>query len=212
MKSGITGNRPETGSRPEQITEGERDRKLGERRGRNGNRPETGNWRETGIWPKTGSRPEKRNIPMGPMVEEDEIFGKRKGYLTERRPVDFQRDMSQAPEDDINEWCSQAQIKFGAEVEMNAEQRRAVRRLMFRWKDMFITDTPKIMGTDQVIHTIPTWDNVVPVRAKSKLYTPQERQWMETNIPVKLHGCLLHVKRNEILCDGSRNGVLCISL
>ena len=191
VKSRITGNRPETGiwpetgSRPEQITGGERDTKLGQHSGHTGNRP------ETGIRPETGSRPKKRNIPMAATVEKDEIFGKRKGYPTGRRPVDFQREMSQAPVDEIDEWFSQAQIKFGAEVEKNEEQRRAARLLMFTWKDMFITDTAKMTGTDLVTHTIPTWDNAVPVRAKSRLYTPRERQWMETNIPKLLEAKII---------------------
>ena len=169
MKSGITGNRPETGiwpetgSRPEQITGGERNKMLREHSGRSGN------------WPETGSRPEKWNIPMAATVEEDDIFEKRKGYSTGRRPVDFQHEMSEAPEDEINEWFSQAHIKFRAEVEKNAEQRRVARRLMFTWKDIFITDMAKLTGMDLVTNTYPTGDNAVPVRAKSKLYTPRER-------------------------------------
>lgn len=32
-----------------------------------------------------------------------------------------------------------------------------VRRLLYTWRDAFITDTAKMVGTDLVIHTIPTW-------------------------------------------------------
>ena len=46
-------------------------------------------------------------------------------------------------------------------------------------------------GTDLVTHTIPTWENAVPVRAKSKLYTPRERQWMEVNIPKLLEAKII---------------------
>ena len=58
-----------------------------------------------------------------------------------------------------------------------------VRRLLYTWKDAFITDTAKMVGTDLVMHNIPTWENAVPVRAKAKLYTPKERKWIKSNIP-----------------------------
>jgi hypothetical protein len=37
--------------------------------------------------------------------------------------------------------------------------------------------------TDIIEHTIPVWQNTVPVRAKMPIYTLEEISWMETNIP-----------------------------
>lgn len=68
----------------------------------------------------------------------------------------FQCKMRQAPEDQIKEWFSKPQIQIGTEVEKNAQQRQVARHLMVTWKDMFITDTAKMTGTDLVTHTIPT--------------------------------------------------------
>ena len=174
----VVGNWPETGIRPEKAT------------------GETGNWPGTGIRPEkaigeTGSRPEgKRELEVA-SIEEDEIFGKMKGYPTERRPIDYRRSISTVPEGVVNSWFEQSPIRFGADVENNNEQRQAARRLMYTWKDLFITDTARMTGTDLVVHTIPTYENAVPVRAKSKLYTPRERQWMEENIPKLLEAKII---------------------
>ena len=167
------GNWPETGNRPENA--------MGE----------TGSGPETGNRPETGSRPEGKTEVMAATVEEDEIFGNMRGYPTERHPINYRREISNASDAEVNSWFEKAQIRFGADVEKNIEQQKAARRLMFTWKDLFITDTAKMIGTDLVVHTIPTFENSVPVRAKSKLYTPRERQWMEENIPKLLEAKII---------------------
>ena len=70
---------------------------------------------------------------------------------------------------------------------------RRVKQLMYTWKASFITETTKIVGTEQVFHLIPTWENAIPVRAKAKLYTPKERKWMEANIPQLLEAKIIEL-------------------
>ena len=84
------GNWPETGSRPEEA--------IGE----------TGNWPETGNRPETGSGPEGRQEFMVATIEEDEIFGRMKGYPMERRPINYRHEISEASDDEVNRWFEQA--------------------------------------------------------------------------------------------------------
>ena len=37
--------------------------------------------------------------------------------------------------------------------------------------------------TDLVMHTIPTYDHIKPIRSKDRLYSPKEIQWQRENIP-----------------------------
>ena len=124
-------------------------------------------------------------------VEEDEIFGKRKGYPTDRRPCDFRRELSDTPADVIDAWFAEANIPIGESVKNDPEKMRRVKQLMYTWKDAFITETAKMVGTELVVHSIPTWENAIPVRAKAKLYTPRERKWMEKNIPQLLEAKII---------------------
>jgi hypothetical protein len=39
-----------------------------------------------------------------------------------------------------------------------------------------------MVGTDLVVYTIPTYKSAVPVKVKSKLYTPKEQKWLDSNI------------------------------
>ena len=124
-------------------------------------------------------------------VEEDQIFGAKKGYPTDRRPKAFRRELSTAPADVIEAWFAQVKIPIGEAVRKDPEKMEKVRRLLYTWRDAFITDTAKMVRTDLVIHTIPTWETAIPVRAKAKLYTPRERKWMEANIPKLLEAGII---------------------
>jgi hypothetical protein len=101
-------------------------------------------------------------------TEEDEIFGKRKGYPTDWRPNSFRREHSNAPADVIEAWFTETSIPIGESVKKDPEKMKRVKQLMYTWKDPFITETSKMVGTDLVVHSILTWENAIPVRAKVK--------------------------------------------
>ena len=124
-------------------------------------------------------------------VEEDFIFGSKKGYPTERRPSAIRRELSDAPADVIEAWFAAEKIPIGEKVKSDPAKMERVWRLFYTWKDAFITDTAKMVGTDLVVHTIPTWEIAVPVHAKAKQYTPKERKWMEANIPKLLEAGII---------------------
>ena len=66
------------------------------------------------------------------------------------------------------------------------EEAEATARLFYTWKDLFVEDLVAMPATDLVTHSIPTWSDAVPVRARDKLYTPRERKWMDRVIPQML--------------------------
>ena len=128
-----------------------------------------------------GARPAK-DVPLVASVEEDFIFGSKKGYPTDRRPSAVRRELSETPVEVIEAWFAAEKIPVGETVQKDPKKMERVRRLLYTWKDVFITHKAKMVGTVLVVHTIPTWENAVLVRAKAKHYTPKERKWMEANI------------------------------
>ena len=146
---------------------------------------------ETGVEESAAETDEGDNVPWAATAEEDHIFGNRRGYPTDRRPASFRRDLSGAPAEVIDAWFAESKIPIGEAVQKDPEKMRRVKQLMYTWKDAFITETSKMVGTDLVFHSIPTWENAIPVRAKAKLYTPKERKWMEANIPQLLEAKII---------------------
>ena len=132
-------------------------------------------------------------------VEEDEIFGKRKGYPNDRRPCDYRCELSDTPADVIDCWFAEANIPIGESVKKDPEKMKCVKELMYTCKDAILTETTKMVRTDMVVHSFPTWENAIPVRAKATLYTPQERKWMEMNIPQLLEAKIIE----HLLSPGS---------
>ena len=124
-------------------------------------------------------------------VEEDELFGGSTGYPTSRRPVDFRRELTTEPWDVVSAWFAQSGITVGSTAteranSSDAEVAQATARLFYTWKELFVEDLVAMPATDLVTHSIPTWSDAVPVRAKDKLYTPRERKWMDRVIPQML--------------------------
>jgi hypothetical protein len=115
-------------------------------------------------------------------IEEDSIFGKRRGFAESRHLATFRRELSGDHEDEMTAWFKQTKVPVGESVKEDPDKRKQIIRLLYTWMDMFITDTTTMVGTDLMIYSIPTWDDAVPVRAKGKLSTPRERAWMELNL------------------------------
>lgn len=122
---------------------------------------------------------EKENKRVGLSREEERAYGGRLGFPTDRRPAMYQRQVvNMSPE--VEEWARQNESMIGDAV-TNERERSEVKRLLYTWKDLF---DPEVMPvTDLVIHTIPTYDHIRPVRMKDRLYSPKEIQWQRENIP-----------------------------
>ena len=124
-------------------------------------------------------------------VEEDELYGGSTGYPTSRRPVDFWKELTTKPWDVVSALFAQSGITAGSTAtkranSSDAEVAQATARLFYTWKELFVEDLVGMPVTDLVTHSIPTWSDAVPVRAKDKLYALRKRKWMDRVIPQML--------------------------
>jgi hypothetical protein len=53
-------------------------------------------------------------------------------------------------------WFEQKEVPVVESVKRDPDKMKKIIRLLYTWKDMFIMDTAKMVGTDLVIHSIPT--------------------------------------------------------
>ena len=118
---------------------------------------------ETGVEESAAETDKGDSAPWVATAEEDHIFGNRRGYPTDRRPASFRRDISGAPAEVIDAWFAESKIPIGEAVRKDPEKMKRVKQLMYTWKDAFITETSKMVGTDLIFHSIPTWENAIPV-------------------------------------------------
>ena len=118
-------------------------------------------------------------VSIGTAREEEEGYGNRTGFPTQRRPVDYHRNLEAISQ---TEWKDTYENMIG-DFPMTTVQREFVRQLLYTWRDLFHTDPETMPVTDLVIHTIPTYDHIKPIRTMDRLYSPKEIQWQRENIP-----------------------------
>src|SRR5205807_8224522 len=67
---------------------------------------------------------------------EEEVFGRTRGYPTERRPIDYRRDIDHdTPDRVIDKWFSESKIKIGPKA--TGTEVREAKRLLYTWRDLF---------------------------------------------------------------------------
>ena len=72
-------------------------------------------------------------------------------------------------------------IRLGASL--TPEERQEAQLLLYTWKDLFVRQLKEMPITDLVEHRIPVRSSTQPIRARDKIYTREERDWLEINIP-----------------------------
>ncbi|KAG0135426.1 hypothetical protein HOY82DRAFT_456042, partial [Tuber indicum] len=72
-------------------------------------------------------------------------------------------------------------IKLGDRL--TTEQRQKVECLLFTWKDLFASSLEEMPTTDILEHRIPIYPHMRPTPAKEKIYTQEECDWLDKNIP-----------------------------
>lgn len=121
---------------------------------------------------------------------EEEVFGRTRGYPTDRRPVNYRRDIDGETSDEvITEWFKASGITIGSKA-AGPEEAEA-HRLLYTWRELFASNVDIMPPTDLIEHSIPTWPNAVPVRSKAAIHTLKEKQWMEENIPKMISSGIL---------------------
>ena len=124
---------------------------------------------------------EKGDKGVGLSREEERAYGGRLGFPTTRRPESYQRQLAKTSKE-VEIWAREHQSMIGDAIK-SEEERRDVERLLFTWRDLFVVDPEVMPVTDLVMHTIPTYDHIRPIRMKDRLYSPKEVQWQRENIP-----------------------------
>ncbi|KAG0134386.1 hypothetical protein HOY82DRAFT_470359, partial [Tuber indicum] len=67
--------------------------------------------------------------------------------------------------------------------QLTAEERKRAMVLLYTWKDAFADALEDMPVTDLVEHQIPVCPGAQPRRARDKVYTKEEQNWLEVNIP-----------------------------
>ena len=121
-------------------------------------------------------------------LEEDRLFGQKVGYPTSRRPIDYKRELSTEHWKVVEKWFSTFNVTIGPKANdaMRSTDRTTAEMtalLFYTWRDLLVEDMVEMPATDLVTHMIPKREDAVPQRAREKLYTPREREWMDKNIP-----------------------------
>jgi len=83
--------------------------------------------------------------------------------------------------DECIQWFETSGIRIGRHL--TSSQRMRAIQLLYTWKDLFISDIAQLPATDLVMHTIPTYPNAKPHRARDPIYAADEIQWQHEILP-----------------------------
>lgn len=113
---------------------------------------------------------------------EEELFGKILPFPTNRRPTSYRRELKEEEEEDAAvAWFATRKITLGKKLN-GKEEKKAV-LLLYTWKDVFAKALKDMPVTDLVEHNIPVWPGSQSRQARDKIYTKEEKDWLELNIP-----------------------------
>ena len=143
---------------------------------------------------RTGGK--KGKVRQVATLEEERLFGQKVGYPTNRSPIDYQRELSTDPWETVEQWFSTFGVTIGSkanEAMLSTDRKTAemTARLIYTWRDLFVEEMVAMPATDLATHTIPRSEDAVPWRARDKLYTPREHEWMDRNIPKMLEAGII---------------------
>lgn len=129
-------------------------------------------------------------------LEEDFLFGQKIGYPTTRRPIDYKWELATDSWEIVSSWFKTFKVTIGpmandAMISSDRFTAEMTARLFYTWRDLFVEDMVEMPAKDLVTHTIPTRADAIPRRARDKLYTPREREWMDKNIPKMLEAGII---------------------
>jgi len=114
---------------------------------------------------------------------EQTAFGHILEFPTQRRPTTYRRQlMSSATR--IPTWFEVSGIRLGESL--TTSERQQAELLLYTWKDLFVLRLEDMPVTDLVEHRIPVHPDSQLMRAKNKLYTKEEFDWVEEHLPEML--------------------------
>lgn len=130
--------------------------------------------------PEEYDRLEGPSLADGVDAADIEAFGHILKFPTKRGPTSYRRPMISSASR-IPTWFAASRIELGPGL--TQVQRQETKRLLYPWKDLFANKVKDMPVIDLLVHRIPVYEGAQPSRAKDKLYTKEERDWMELNIP-----------------------------
>jgi len=65
---------------------------------------------------------------------------------------------------------------------LKTSERQQAQLLLYTWNDLFVLRLEDRLVTDLVEHSIPVHPDSQPMRAKDKLYTKEESDWVEEHL------------------------------
>ena len=114
-------------------------------------------------------------------VEEPEVeeFGHIVEYPTICRLTSYRRSIASSASE-IPTWFEAYKISLGEQL--TAEKKEAA-CLLYTWRDLFANDIKDMPVTNLLVYRIQIYRGTQPRRAKDRLYTKEELDWLEVNIP-----------------------------
>ena len=129
---------------------------------------------------KAGHKGVKGTVCRGGICKK---FGKQNlGFPTDRRPRQSGVTLVTQLTESDKDWLEKSPkiIRELAEIQ---EQRRKARFLIATWRDIFVENITKIPQTDLIEHRTPIYGGTTPSVAKPVLYTAEEVEWQNKNLP-----------------------------
>lgn len=119
----------------------------------------------------------------------DEAFEDTLEFPTERRPMDYRREIDWVTlQETCNKWVQESGIMLGNLDPSNLEH---AYRLLYTWKNLFDDDVLRMPATDLVQYWIPMFTDAKPFLAKTKIYTAEENRWQKDNLTKLLDARIL---------------------
>jgi len=116
------------------------------------------------------------------VLTEEKLFGKILPYPTDRRPAAYRRELK-GPEEEEAAGIWFATRKITLVQKLNEKEKKRAMLLLYTWKEVFANALRDMPVTDLVEHQIPVLPGSRSRRARDKIYTKEEMDWLELNMP-----------------------------
>ena len=103
------------------------------------------------------------------------------GFPTTKRPIN--RKLSEASEQEIDEWFEQSEITIG-KIADSPEKIALVKRLLYTWKDAFIKKLEELTGSTLVEHTIELMPDAKPKKMRQIRYSKAQIDFANKMFPM----------------------------
>lgn len=119
------------------------------------------------------------------------------GFPVTRRANEFRRTISTEEDETIADWIRGFHCEFASAPMASPEEKLAIHRLLYTWRDRFINDVRQIPATNLIKLSIPTLPRAKAEASSMPLYTLEDKIWQQENIPALVEAGVLCPGRSE---------------